>query len=402
MKIKNILRLMLLLFFVLSFLWLLRAFFLGIYPDFVGYYYGPHLMIADSNPYLGNEILHTTYVYPPIVLLIFTPFLLFDFSTASIIWTLINFLLLFLSLFFLAKIFEIKFFSDLNLLLMSLVFASFPVKFTLGMGQINLLILFLLVLSLFYIKKGREYLGGIFLGLSIAIKLFPIFLPLYLLVKFGKRRNAVIIPWTRIRIWFSKRQLKDDLVIIDALITVGLITFILIFLFVPVELYKEFFLNTLPSFLTSWKTDYYNQSLSGFIGRTFGTDFAGSIIKTVSSFVIATIAFIIITKNEDESFKVTGLKFGTLITLSLIINNFSWQHHFVWMIIPFYATIAFLDKIKNAVFYYLLLFVSYFLISLNLRLPESLNALLQSHVLYGAVILLVLQLFLLTKHKKTY
>lgn len=396
---KELIYIFSILFCLVSFIWLCKALFLGYYPDFNTQYNVPELILSGVNPYLGGSGLYTSQVYPPSVFFVFLPFSLFSLTNASYIYTILSITSLIISLYILSKTFELNFFGTSNLLLMSLVFVSFPVKFTLGMGQINMLILLLLALFIWFVKLKKDFIAGLFLGTSIAIKLFPIFLPVYLLMKFKKGNRGLILPWTRLRLWVNKKQLKDDLEIIDGALVVIFIFAILTIIFIPKELTLHFIFETIPSLLTSWKLDYYNQALSGFIGRSFGIETFAIILKTSVSLFVTIVALYIITKNEDDSFSMAGLKFGTLITLSLILNNFSWQHHFVWMIIPFYATFYYLKKIRAKRLYLVIVGISFLLISFNFKHPEGIPVLIQSHVLYGALLLLVLNLYFLHKKK---
>ena len=106
-------------------------------------------------------------------------------------------------------------------------------------------------------------------------------------------------------------------------------------------------------------------------------------------------------KNKQKDFLTTSLKFGTLITANLIVNTFSWQHHFVWLIVPFYASVFMCLKLKKKFLYLLILFVSYFLISINFPNPEILPVIFQSHVFLGTLILFIIQLKFLLDRRLT-
>lgn len=378
-KINQLLFLLSIVFCLVFFLWLLRALFLGFYPDFSGYYYGSKYLFSGLNPYLGGGSLYTQYVYPPVVLILFFPFTLFNFQTAEIAWTILNFILLFASLFYLSKIFSINFFSKTNLLLMSLVFISFPTKFTLGMGQINILVLWLMVYGIWLMKKRKEFLSGIFLGVSLVIKLFPILLPVYFLLNFNKK-------------------------ILLGMFVSFIAPVLLVLFFIPQKIYLNFVFQTFPTLITSWKLDYYNQALSGVIGRSFGTGSFSTSLKIILSSIVVFITFFAILKNRQKDFVSTSLKIGTIITASLLINTFSWQHHFIWLIIPFYASFCYLrasatsmfaKQKKLKVWYFVILGISYILISMNFSDPKVLPILFQSHVFFGTLILLFLSLKLL-------
>lgn len=384
-----------------AFIWLCKVFLLGNYPDFNTQYYVPKMMLQRINPYSGGSQLFTPQVYPPTVFFVFFPLTFLSVIQASYVYTTLSIFSLVFSLYLLSKIFNVNFLGTQNLIFMTFAVISFPVKFTLGMGQINMFILLLMTLTLLFIKNRKNLIAGIFLGLAIVIKLFPLFLPLYLLIKFKKGNRGMAIPWTRVKVWIQKKQLANDLEVLDGMLLVIVISMFLIALFIPKDYILHFFFVTIPSLSSSWKLDYYNQALSGFIGRGLGVGELANIIKIVLGLIITFITLYLIGKNEKEGIFPDSLKFGILITLSLIVNNFSWQHHFVWLIIPFYITFIYLKNINAKLFPYFILGISYILVSINFKDPQILPIFLQSHVLFGALILLMLNLFLLSKSKNT-
>ncbi|MDO8269797.1 MAG: glycosyltransferase family 87 protein [Candidatus Levybacteria bacterium] len=337
--------------------------FLGLYPDFSVYYYGSKFFSAGQNPYLSGQALFSGYSYPPIVFLLFIPFTFLPFQISEVSWIFLNVAFLITAIIFLTKIFSISFFSRVNLLLSSFVFLSFPTKFTLGMGQMNIVILLLLVLSLYFIKQKKDFYGGLLLGVSLMLKLFPLLLPFYFIIRLKKEILLGI---------FSS--------IIGA-------TFLVV-LFVPTNIYLYFMSNVVPYFFSSsWKLEYYSQSLSAFVGRTFGVGDVGVALKIGLTLTIVLITFFIVLKKQEKDFLATSLIFGFLITATMLINTFSWQHHFVWLIIPFYATTFYLIKKRFGKSEFIMLGVSYFLVSINFKNPEIIPVLFRSHVFYGTLIL---------------
>jgi hypothetical protein len=242
------------------------------------------------------------------------------------------------------------------------------------MGQINFFILILIVYSLWLLKKKKEFASGILLGASLAIKLFPVLLPVYFLVKLRKK-------------------------ILLGIVTSFLVSTLLVIIFIPEKIYIDFISSVLPTLFSSWKLDYYNQALTGFIGRSFGTEEEAVILKSFSSVIIILATFFVVVYNKKKDFLTIALKIGVLITANLLVNTFSWQHHFVWLIIPFYASVFFLKEItvskKEKSIYCGVLAISYFLISINFSHPQTLPLLFQSHVFFGAIILFFLQFKLL-------
>jgi hypothetical protein len=115
------------------------------------------------------------------------------------------------------------------------------------------------------------------------------------------------------------------------------------------------------------------------------------------SVVLIALSFLIIWLKNSKKAAAVNLTFSLLITLSLLINNFSWQHHFVWLLFPFITIFYFMKDKKLSWYYYLVLGISFFLVGFNLKSPNLLPVILISHVFYGALMLWGLNLYLLAK-----
>jgi len=358
------------LFFLVSFLILLRVLLLNLYPDFSQYFWGLKTIVQGLNPYIVTQRTLTPTVYPPFVLFLLSPLGLLSFFWAEKIWTVLSIIFLFSAVYLIFKIYNKSIASTLGFTVLGLVCWSFPVKFTLGMGQINNLILFLFVVSIYFLEKKKKYLSAFFLASSLAIKFFPLFLPLYLLLK------------------------KKWKILISAAIIVS--SFYIVAFILDPKINFYFYKNILPTFLASWKTDYYNQSLSGFISRNVVENNTRDILRYMFSIIFVVVSFFAIFKTLKNN-KLIRMHLGLLVSLNLIVSNFSWQHHFVVMVFPFLVTLFYIQKMKNNLKFLLTILISYLLISFNLKNPNAVLILLQSHVFYGAVLLWFLQVYLIWK-----
>lgn len=347
-------RLILGVFFLVSFLILCRSLFLNSYPDFSQYYFGAKAV----NPYLNGVI------YPPLALVIFHILSLLPFYVIEKIWTVLSLLALLTSVFLIFRLYQKQLFSALGLLVLGLVCLSFPVKFTLGMGQINNFILLIFVVAIYFLQQKKSSLASFLFALSFAIKLFPA----YLILQF-----IVMKKW---KFLFT--------FLISSIALSGFA-----FLLVGPKINLYFYQHFLPTLLTGWKTDYYNQALTGFIGRSFPYNFFSQMLVDLLSLFFILLSCLVVFKARKNK-TLINMSFGLLITLNLIVNNFSWQHHFVFLIFPFLATLFYIQKLKNKRKWLLALFVSYALVSINLVNPHAVPILLQSHVLYGTIVLWVL------------
>lgn len=367
---SNFVKFFLILLFLLSLVFFLKPLQADYYPDFSSYYYGAQTILHGGNPYLGGENFFGPFLYPPFALLFFLPFTFVSFFIAEKIFVVLSMLCLLLSFFILFKLFKISSFSLLAIFLLTLVFNFFPEKFTLGMGQINNVVLLLMSLFLFFYIKKREYLAGMFLAIAIMLKLSPIILVLFLFI--DKRWKVLLATGTSLFI----------------------MTLAIVFFVAPEN--NIYFLKTvLPSLINSWKIDYYNQALSGFLQREIPNIFLQQLLRTFLDIVLFLTSLFFIWKYRSKNDNTRLLSLSILMTLSLIINAFSWQHHFVWLLIPFIITFMYIKKHHLHIKFYILLGISYFLVAINLKNPSVVPTILQSHVLYGALLLYILDMYLL-------
>jgi hypothetical protein len=136
--------------------------------------------IASLNP----------YVYPPLLAVLCIPLSFLSFPMAGWCWYAFNLALILVLLFLLAH-----FLSSLPRL-WALVAAAFllassePVFRTLTAGQLNLLLLVLITLSLVRLEKGGEKSAGVLIGLAAALKVFPALLILALFWRKHYRAGA--------------------------------------------------------------------------------------------------------------------------------------------------------------------------------------------------------------------
>jgi alpha-1,2-mannosyltransferase len=358
--------------FAVSFGILLRATTLATYPDFHTFYYGPQAVFQGSNPYLPADAF-TEFLYPPFALMVFLPLSLFALPIAAKVWVFLSIFFLLFAIVICFKIFNKKVFSNESLLLAAAVFSLFPVKFTLGMGQVNHLVLLLTVLIIYLLNNRKDSLAGVIYGSLLSLKLYPLLLFLYLFVK------------------------KKWLFIIATAATIALLAGISV-LVVPERTQQYFYSTVLPSLATSWKSDYYNQALSGVIIRSLSNPSQIYILQYVISFLMIATSFLVIRRyNTIPHGYAPHLEVSSVLLLSLLINNFSWQHHFVLVIFPFFTTYYFLRSIKGSIWLYVLLFISYLLIAGNLKNPGQVPVILQSHVFWGTLLLFMMINYLLMR-----
>ena len=352
-------RILLILFAAIGLFLILKTIFLGGHPDFEVYYAAARAFLEGKNFYLATSSAGTTFIYPPIALLLAIPFSIFPFLTAQMIWTAISILVFLISVLLLLTINNEKFFSNRFLFLFGMAFFSFPAKFTLGMGQINMFILLLLVVFLYFIQQKRSKIAAFFLSLGFNIKLFPLLLPILFIIRKQWKLLFYIISFT-----------------------VGICLFSVI-IFSPRMLW-EFLSSISPGIVFSTRTDYYNQALSGFVFRLMSVSTPADIVIKIISVVLLLVTVYFVWRDGNKK---KDLFVGLIITLQLLINSFSWQHYFVWLLIPYAQIFYSLVERRARKSEYIPLFLSYFLTQSNLAHPYAFPLLFQSHVFFGTLFL---------------
>jgi len=159
------------------------ALFLIKYPiemsDFRVYYLTGERVLSGENVYNVTDKLEFKYL--PVTALIFSIFGIIDsVEVAIIIWYFLNTILIFLVLYKSIKLvrghYDYKLFYGLFIL-----FSLYLVRGLL-LGQMNMLMVLLVLLTIEQLINGKERKAGIFLGLSILIKPYTlIFLPYFLI-----------------------------------------------------------------------------------------------------------------------------------------------------------------------------------------------------------------------------
>lgn len=169
--------------------------------DFAGlyYYYGYLYRMGCVNVYDEKILLEYTKAhspgmeyfgppnYPPVMYVLHMPFSFLSRSDAISVSFLLNHLWLFLALLFLNLIFR-NGKSFIYPVLYTLIMFPFALLFSpvienLMSGQINIFLLFLLSFFLFLLCRGRNLAACLVLGLAINVKLFPLCILLYFIVR---------------------------------------------------------------------------------------------------------------------------------------------------------------------------------------------------------------------------
>ncbi len=343
----------------------------SIAPDFNVLWNSSRDFIYFKNPYLDTNLIFPLLL-PPVSLIFYVPLVFLDYKIAQFIFLIVSFISTLGAVYFSLKISFKKFSIYTFLLASSLAFLSFPTKFTLGMGQVNSISLFLLIVSYYFYQKNSPLISGVILGVSIVSKPIFGFFVLFFLIK------------------------KSWRVIFYMLITILVGVVLLVSVGHGLD-YVYFWLNhVLPAITaTSGKEIYYNQSLSGFIARNI----SNAVIQRYS-YGIGAILLIFVTTYQNIKIKNQNLGYSMLITTLLLADDLSWQHHFVWVIFPFIVLTGYAIKLKKLSFW-IFLTLAYVFISWNFKNPQSFSqfpmSLVLSNTFYGVAILYCLNFYLIKR-----
>lgn len=265
-------------------------------PDFQILYQGARdFAILDGNT---NQ---------PTTLLFYRFLTYFDYLVAQNIFTILSFFAMCFSVYMVFKILNLRLNIFLYLIIFLLLFLSFPSKFTFGMGQSNFITLFLLLISYFFSFNKKPVLTGLVLGILISYKLVFVYFLIYFLLT---------------------KNLKT---IFTALTVYLLFNLAIIFTTNSIDLFAVYYKEILPP-LTNFigREVAYNQGLSGFISRVFTDIDLRVFLTAIISVVLIGINIFAskLLKQKHFLFVLTTLTF-------LLIDTYSWQHHFVLLLFSF-------------------------------------------------------------------
>jgi alpha-1,2-mannosyltransferase len=369
--------------------------------DFSVYLDGTKAALKGVNPYQLRFF--DRFNYSPAATLFFIPLTLIPKDAAELVFTAISILSLLLSVKIIFELLKIKISSPLFWLIFALALKTYPSKLTLALGQINLIILALIVGSYYCCKirlplrqladrndggaRPFQTISGILLGLATILKLTPAPLLIYFL--FRKKWKTV---W-----WFT--------------VTVVLLTLVGIAVF-GWDLTYYYYSKTIPQLMNentvaTLNGSYMNQSVTALLGK-FGI-FGGlnSVIRLGVSGIL-TVSILIMLKTDCHGIKRLAMTreiilFWNLTVISMLfLPVFVWQHHYT-ILIPFWIifTAKFIET-KNLKSF-AVSGLAYFLLTFYIKdpyLPSKLNPFLSGHFLTTAIIFLILSSYAMGSDQK--
>ena len=301
--------------------------------DFLVYYNVGEVVLRNINE-LYTESYNWPFRYFPLSALYFVPFYLMGFDLGFIIFNLINLMLNILICIFLFKIINLVKGSDHEtddnrvVLYICLYMISLPQIFNYILGQVNLYVTLLILVSLFIFLKYSDLkwqlTASIILGLSIVIKPIAIFMIPFLFV-----------------IQFDLKNKKFKFNIIRSVTRLAGVIFPLFLNLIMFIIFPRLLQGFIATNFTSSEPSQINHSFSitkliinlfYFIGLTEGQVLSIQLpLFLIILIMIAIIGFIsFITRKNTKHSIIYGYSFGILIMLLCYYD--SWDHHLLNLI----------------------------------------------------------------------
>ncbi len=162
--------------------------------DFTVLYVAADFAVDNKSVYANEEMYnHITelreakgavrYLYPPTALLLFIPLQLLPFTAAVWVWLSISITLTGATVYLLSRLLVQRWSPQQWAIIAGGILLFAPLYTTLRSGQVNILLTFLFVLQLFLFRKKYYIWTGAILAIMTLIKLFPVILLFYYLIK---------------------------------------------------------------------------------------------------------------------------------------------------------------------------------------------------------------------------
>lgn len=351
--------------------------------DFRSYYYASKAIRLGHTPYddaylealVRQDGLKdiTSYLYPEFFAILILPLTFLSVIGAKLAWSLASLILVFTS-FYLCLLAIRKKYTGVEFGVLLLLFLGFPpIASTLIQGQVNILILLLLISGILLLQKRSEIAAGLTLGLVTAIKIFPGFSMLYPMIK---RKN-----WRGLLSFFF---FSGFFIIVPSLFTTRL-----------------GFFNPIFNLAAQGTAYQYNQSLSGVFLRLFTvSEFSQGLFHLpllakglygASVLAVVAITLWVLLKHRNTSIVEECSIWATVLSLA---SPITWHHHLAWLIFPFVLLVErYLRKPKPVRLWGIVL--PFFLLSFptgSVYLPLWLVPFIP-YTFFGVLILWLVQLF---------
>ncbi len=266
-----------------------------------------------------NQVFLERNLHPPTSILLVIPLSRLSYPDALLTWNVLSLLPLGISLYLAARGLGIRLTPWSALPLYVLLLVCKPLRQQLLQGQLNLVLLVLIVGVWWADRTGRPVWAGILLGAATAIKLFPGFLFLYFVLQ--RRWRAVAAGAASI--------------VVLTMWTVAVL---------GIESYRDYIVDVIPT-LGSWRSWWPNVSLLGFWSKLFDPNSnVGTTIPLVRSPLLAragtwiscalAVVAVVVVVRRARSRSERDHAFATCITAMLLVSPIVWDHYFLLLLLP--------------------------------------------------------------------
>jgi alpha-1,2-mannosyltransferase len=260
-----------------------------------------------------------TNIHPPFDALLFAPLTLLPYNLAILVWSVLSCLLYLGIGFVVLRELEISLAPHWCLLLLGLGLCWYPFQAHIALGQLSLLVIACLIGCWVLLRRGRDGLAGVLLGLACLIKVYPGVLLFYLLCR---------------RRWRAA----------GSTIATGLAGLLLTTLLVGADDVLRYFTQVTSEAAGYTAFALINISLNGVFGRLFtdgpwisplvAAPWLSSALTLLSTFGLLVLFTVRLwrapaTRAEDDR------GFALACVVMLLISPITWQHVFPVLILPF-------------------------------------------------------------------
>ena len=285
-------------------------FFLGGVPwwlvDFTVYRLGADTVLHGGDLYGAMTSDMLTFSYPPFAALLFVPATLAPVDVAGLVWVAVESLCLLVSIWLMLEAVGLRDTTRRALLTVALGLASLllvPVDFEFSFGQVNMLMMALVLLDL--LKGDGKRWQGVFVGIAAGIKLVPLFYLVYLACT-GRVRAAV-----------------TGLAAFLGTIAIG-------FALVPSGSSAFWFGSVMSMNRPGIPQSPLNQALRGVFARMFGTDEPVNPVWLGVAALVGLLGLAAAIALYRKGFPVRSVVVAGLT--ALLVSPVSWIPHWVWAV----------------------------------------------------------------------
>ena len=287
-----------------------------------------HINIYDDHAFqdlaadlFGKSIIVYPYIYPPLLAQALQPLSRLPFGDYFLALYILNLLLTLLCLYLMADVLDFRKIGSVLpvLFLFVLLVANHPLEITIHHGQINLLVLAFILLSLKFQKSGKLLPAALFLSLAVFIKIYPVLLALPFLF-YRKWKYVFAFAASSAGLLLASLLASGTAIWLDF----GRSTLDMIFR------------KSASVYIRGFQSSPNNLSLKGFLGQAVAlfrlpswSAGAAYLLAAAGLFLLVLFAARRIDLKSD-----IPLQGALLLIPTLVLAPLTWSHHYTIMIFP--------------------------------------------------------------------